>query len=261
MVKLGVISGGFDPIHAGHIAYINAAAEQCDYLFVGVNSDAWLERKKGKAFMPYQDRYEIVKNLKGVHEVIHFCDADDSAFNIIEKVYAIGVEMFNDINFEVIFFNGGDRTKENIPEQVLCLENELPCTFKFGVGGTDKKNSSSWILEKWNKPTTERAWGSYTVLDKNEGWQVKQLSFEPKQALSNQRHTYRSEHWHVVSGVIRMHLTYPNGDKLERELGPGDSIDIPVGTWHQAFNHHHYPANVIEVWLGDTLSEEDIERK
>lgn len=261
MVKLGVISGGFDPIHKGHVAYIQAAAEKCDYLFVGCNTDEWLQRKKGKAFMPYNDRYEIVKNIKGVHEVIHFCDADNSAFNLIEKVWEIGVDLFNDINFDVIFFNGGDRTKENIPEEVLCKQNNLPVKFEFGVGGEDKKNSSSWILQEWSKPTTQRAWGTYTVLDNQDEWAVKELAFEPGKALSDQRHFKRSEHWHVVRGEIRMELEFHNGDKLTKVYGAGESIDIPQLCWHKATNVGHITAKVIEVWMGKELTEEDIQRR
>ena len=133
--------------------------------------------------------------------------------------------------------------------------------FEFGVGGEDKKNSSSWILKKWNQPTTQRAWGTYTVLDRNTEWQVKELAFDVDKALSDQRHLIRSEHWHVVQGSIRMDLEFANGDKESKTYQSGDSIDIPVHTWHKAHNVGDATAKVIEVWMGSELSEEDIERR
>lgn len=261
MVRLGVISGGFDPIHRGHIAYIQSAAKQCDYLYVGCNTDEWLQRKKGKAFMPYEDRCSIVKNIKGVYDVVPFNDDDGSAYNLIEIVHGLGFISEGEDGYEVVFFNGGDRNKENIPEEVLCKENNIPCEFEFGVGGEDKKNSSSWILEEWSKPVVERKWGTYKVLDNQKGWAVKELAFDPGKSLSDQKHTYRSEHWHVVSGEIRMELEHRNGNKISVVYGAGDSIDIPKHCWHKATNVGSTTAKVIEVWMGETLTEEDIERR
>jgi mannose-6-phosphate isomerase-like protein (cupin superfamily) len=157
---------------------------------------------------------------------------------------------------KVIFANGGDRTKDNIPEMIY---NDVE--FVFGVGGEDKKNSSSWILKEWSQPTTERAWGKYTILDKGEGWQVKQLEFYEEHALSDQRHFKRSEHWHVVDGVINMFLEDKSGNRTSHLLVPGDSIDIPTGYWHKAVNLDNKSAKVIEVWLGEELTENDIERR
>jgi mannose-6-phosphate isomerase-like protein (cupin superfamily) len=133
--------------------------------------------------------------------------------------------------------------------------------FVFGVGGEDKKNSSSWILKEWSQPTTERAWGKYTILDNGSGWQVKQLEFYEGHALSDQRHFKRSEHWHVVDGVINMFLEDKSGHQTTTLLTPGDSIDIPTGYWHKAVNLDTKSAKVIEVWLGNELTEDDIERR
>ena len=84
MNKVVLITGGFDPLHSGHIAYFRAAKELGDYLIVGINSDAWLERKKDRAFMNWNERATIVKNLKMVDYVIEFDDADGSARNAIQ---------------------------------------------------------------------------------------------------------------------------------------------------------------------------------
>jgi D-beta-D-heptose 7-phosphate kinase/D-beta-D-heptose 1-phosphate adenosyltransferase len=139
-MRIVLVTGGFDPLHSGHIAYFKAARALGDMLIVGLNSDEWLERKKGQAFMPWNERLCIVNNLKMVDEVYTFDDEDDSARAFIRQVRA---HYFDD---ELIFANGGDRTKENIPEMDVIDHN---LRFEFGVGGTDKKNSSSLILKNW----------------------------------------------------------------------------------------------------------------
>jgi len=250
-MKVVLVTGGFDPLHSGHIEYFKAAKELGDHLVVGVNSDAWLTRKKGKAFMPFEERCAIIKELDCVNEVIGFNDDDDTACAAIFQVLStVGSQT------KVVFANGGDRTKDNIPEMIYD-----DVEFVFGVGGEDKKNSSSWILKEWSQPTTERAWGKYTVLHKGDGWQVKQLAFYAGKALSDQRHFKRSEHWHVVEGEIKMILEYTNGLRHTKRLTAGDSIDIPMLTWHKASNIGDVTAKVIEVWMGNHLTEDDIERR
>lgn len=138
MKKIVLVSGGFDPIHSGHIQYFKSARELGDELWVAINSDMWLTRKKGQAFMSFAERKIIIENLKMVDEVISFDDADDTAIDAINKVKERNSES------KIIFANGGDRTKENSPEQVL-----KGVDFVFGVGGEHKINSSSVILEKW----------------------------------------------------------------------------------------------------------------
>jgi len=251
MKKVVLVTGGFDPLHSGHIAYFNAAKELGDDLVVGVNSDEWLTRKKGKAFMPFKERCAIIKELKVVDKVIGFNDDDNSACNAIFQLQST-----TGSSTKIIFANGGDRTESNIPEmQYTNVE------FVFGVGGEDKKNSSSWILKNWDKPITKRAWGEYKILDSNNNWQVKELTFLKDKALSDQRHLKRSEHWHVVDGVINMFLEDKSGHKTSHLLVAGDSIDIPVGYWHKAINIDNKNAKVIEVWMGKELTEKDIERR
>ena len=254
-MKVVLVTGGFDPLHSGHIAYFKAARELGDHLIVGLNSDAWLTRKKGRPFMSIEERAAIIQELECVDEVITFDDDDNTA------CLAIGyVLQTKATSWKLIFANGGDRTNTTTPEYAAWGDHP-DVEFAFGVGGEDKKNSSSWILKEWSQPTTERAWGKYTVLDKGEGWQVKQLAFDAGKALSDQRHFKRSEHWHVVEGEIQMDLEYANEYSVSKIFETGDSIDIPVRTWHKATNVGDTSAKVIEVWLGDQLTEEDIERR
>ena len=255
MSRVVLVTGGFDPLHSGHIEYFKAARELGDHLVVGLNSDAWLTRKKGRPFMPFEERAAIIKELSWVDEVIGFNDDDGTACNAIGQVLAT-----KGSSWQLIFANGGDRKNTNTTEyKTYGLDTDVK--FVFGIGGDDKKNSSSWILKAWSQPTTERAWGKYTVLDKGDGWQVKQLEFDVGRALSDQRHFKRSEHWHVVDGVITMLLEDRNGVRSSHLLVPGDSIDIPVGYWHKAINSDNKTARVIEVWMGNELTEDDIERR
>lgn len=254
MKHIVLVTGGFDPLHSGHIAYFKEAKTLGDELWVGVNSDEWLTNKKGRPFMSFNERVNIIENLSVVDNVIGF--ADDEFGGTTHAIQHI----LDTTDAVVIVANGGDRTPGTIPEQTV-FEQHPRVKFVFEVGGSDKKNSSSWILKEWSQPTVERAWGKYTVLDKGNGWQVKQLAFDVGKSLSDQRHFYRSEHWHVVEGFVKMYLEYPNGDISVQTYTSGDSIDIPVGVWHKAVNVGDITAKVIEVWLGDKLMESDIERR
>ena len=138
-MKIVVVSGGFDPIHSGHIEYFKSAKEHGDKLIVALNSDKWLERKKGKFFMPFSERYSIVSSIYYIDEVIDFDDDHlGSCINALEKIK----KLYPDD--EIYFANGGDRNNQNIPEMSVKGIN-----FLFSVGGDNKKNSSSWILNKW----------------------------------------------------------------------------------------------------------------
>lgn len=145
MARYYIVSGGFDPIHEGHIAMIVDSVKHSDGVIVLANSDEWLCRKKGKNFYNFQTRRAILENLKGVIDVIAFDDSDNTACDGIRKARK------KYPNAELVFANGGDRTKNNIPEIPVCKECGVEIV--FGVGGENKANSSSWILQKYNENT------------------------------------------------------------------------------------------------------------
>jgi cytidyltransferase-like protein len=255
MKTIVVVTGGFDPLHSGHIAYFNAAKQLGDSLIVGVNSDEWLRRKKGQEFMPWEERATIIAALHTVDRVINFDDSDNSAKDAIKKVRAIHPTA------RIIFANGGDRTKENIPEMDL-LQEMLHLDFVFGVGGEDKKNSSSWILQEWKAPKTERPWGYYRVLHEVPGMKVKELTVDPGQSLSMQRHTHRAEYWLVSSGACVVNSMMAGGYALPPTLLKEHlEYRVPVGEWHQLTNPYEVPCKIVEIQYGVECNEEDIERK
>mgnify|MGYP003353360623 CR=1 FL=1 len=141
-MKIVVVSGGFDPVHSGHIRLFNAARTYGDYLIVGLNSDGWLQRKKGREFMPFNERAGIVMNLKAVDEVMSFDDSDGSACDLLHKIRG----HYWTKATEFIFANGGDRNESNNAEKEV-----EGYRFVYGVGGSHKKNSSSWLLRAWNE--------------------------------------------------------------------------------------------------------------
>ena len=114
MSKVILVSGGFDPLHKGHLDLLKEAKKMGDHLSVGINSDAWLTRKKGTPFMSQWDRMDMLMELKCVDHVVPFNDDDDTAKDFIEKAIASW-----GIDHKFVFVNGGDRTEDNIPEMEL----------------------------------------------------------------------------------------------------------------------------------------------
>lgn len=254
-MRVVLVSGGFDPLHSGHISYFKAAKKLGDYLIVGVNSDAWLSRKKGRSFMPIAERATIIENLSVVDEVVafdHTYDADGSCIKFIQDV------LNNEINAEIIFANGGDRTKTNIPEMSVKSDR---LRFEFGVGGEDKANSSSWILREWKHSIEKRVWGEFADLYQDDAVRVKELIIQPGQGISYQRHFKRSEIWFVSKGTINVkHSMSGPEDYVVHTLSADSQIHIKQGQWHQAFNVFDEPCHIIEIQYGEETNEDDIER-
>ena len=135
-----IVSGGFDPVHKGHIRMFREAANLGANVIVGLNSDEWLSRKKGKPFMKWDERAEILESCKFINQVISFDDSDDTANDAIRVVYDM-FDYLGDDN-KLYFANGGDRGKGNVPELDVC--KELNVVMLWGIGG-GKIQSSSWL--------------------------------------------------------------------------------------------------------------------
>lgn len=257
-----LVSGGFDPLHIGHILYFEAAKKMGDILCVAINSDKWLQNKKGKHFMSFVDRSAVIKSLAMVDEVIDFNDDDGSANNAIDKIR----EMYP--QSKIIFGNGGDRTQNNIPEMSVNINN---LEFAFGVGGENKENSSSfilrdwenWIINKYKKENNntdanyyeERPWGSFEILAESDLFKIKKIIVNPTHRLSYQYHHYRDENWVIVSGVASVIVNEQN-----HTLMAGDHVFIKRLENHRVINNGTEPLIFIEVQTGDSFDENDIVR-
>ena len=128
-----MVSGGFDPVHAGHIRMIRHAAQFGDVIVIA-NSDDWLYRKKGFVFMEYERRIEILNAIKGVILVDSVNDTDGTVCEAIRRLKPD------------YFANGGDRGRSNTPEQTVC--EELGVKLLWGIGGEEKLDSSSDLAKK-----------------------------------------------------------------------------------------------------------------
>jgi len=250
-MKVSVASGGFDPIHSGHIAYLIAAKKLGDILVVALNSDDWLTNKKGQPFMSFKERKTILENLSCVDEVISF--ADDEFGSCINALAAIKKKYPNE---HIIFCNGGDRNDSNIPEMSI-----KGIDFKFGVGGGDKKNSSSSILKNWQGNSEERVWGKYFNLYQDKKMKLKELIINPQKGMSLQRHFKRDEIWFVSQGECKVKFKAVGDNEFhEHHLKLHDVFKVSQQDWHQIFNPFREECRIIEIQYGDEISEEDIER-
>lgn len=135
------VSGGFDPVHVGHVRLFEEAKKFRDKLVVILNNDNWLKKKKGFVFMPEQERKEIIGAMGSVDKVVltkHKPNTKD--LSVCETLRELKPH---------VFANGGDRTKKNIPEIALCKKLGIKMVFNIGRGG--KIQSSSWLLKQFNE--------------------------------------------------------------------------------------------------------------
>ena len=150
-----VLSGGFDPVHKGHLRMFREASNLGHQVVVGLNSDEWLTRKKGKPFMKFEERKEILEGFKYINQVLPFDDSDDTASDLIRRVHNIydGEEHehnYSDLShmgmvgyYQIYFANGGDRYETNTPEMKVC--EELGIEMLWNVGGEKTQSSSSLV--------------------------------------------------------------------------------------------------------------------
>ena len=250
--KIVIVTGGFDPIHSGHIEYIKSAVQH-GRVVIGLNSDEWLTRKKGKPFMSFEERFSILNQLKNVLTVIGFDDSDGTACDAIEKVK----KLFPHSN--IVFANGGDRTSSNIPEMER-YKDDSSVEFLFGIGGEDKKNSSSWILKDWKAPETQRLWGSYLNYYDTQYVKVKRLIIKPGQSISMQYHNNRSEFWFIESGQGEI-FSVVNNCITSFYIYPHQSNFVRQKEWHKIKNVSlTEDLCIIEIQFGSECSEDDIVR-
>ena len=255
MKKFILISGGFDPVHQGHLNLINDAAKIGKVIAI-VNSDDFLMKKKGYVFMSQDQRFELIKSIKNVHDAFISIDKDLTVNKTIEKIVSKK-------EYKISYFaNGGDRkTVEDVPEKLVCDKHGIELKFQVGGG---KKESSSQLAENITKKIlsldgkqaiTKKPWGFYQNFIYGDNYLLKKIVVEPNEALSYQSHKHRNEHWIVVKGKIEVKI-----NKKNIVLNENDYMFIKKGSKHRMSNNYSDRAIIIEIQTGHILSEDDIHR-
>ena len=244
-----LISGGFDPVHIGHLAMIKDAKKIANDVIVLLNSDKWLVRKKGKPFMVEAQRAQILEEFESVSEVIiQEKDDDDSSNNAI-------IDFYNSHKKRTICYcNGGDRSQEDKIREAETCKN-LGIDLRFGIGGIHKLESSSNLTKNHLSETEARPWGKFHIIAKGKGYQIKEIIVKPGKKMSLQRHKNRSEYWQVIDGIGMVYL-----EDSKFKLEKNDNIFIPQGDIHRLENIGQNHLTLIEIQIGKKISEEDIER-
>jgi D-beta-D-heptose 7-phosphate kinase/D-beta-D-heptose 1-phosphate adenosyltransferase len=239
MRKRIAVSGGFDPLHVGHLRLLKEAAALGEVTVI-LNSDAWLARKKGYSFQRWRERATILRACEYVDSVVPVDDTDGTVCHTLRVLQPDA------------FCNGGDRGEDNTPEKAVCDELHITCL--YGIGG-EKAASSSEIVARAGLPRVFRAWGWYQVLSEAPGYKVKLLCLYPNKATSEQWHHHRAEYWQVLSGGV---IAYREPDIFH--LGPGDDLFIRKKAVHRLTNADHAAAYVLEIQRGVRCEEDDIVR-
>ena len=205
--------------------------------------------------MPFKERCAIIKELSVVDKVIGFDDSDDSACQAIFHTMSTNTG-------KIIFANGGDRTNTTTPEYTTYGDHPQ-VEFAFGVGGKNKANSSSWILDEWKTQKTERDWGYWRVLDDKpeKGYKVKELVIYPGKALSDQKHFKRSEQWIVLEGEVDMVSEWQSNVNRVLITPNRSPYEIGIEVWHKPSNPGKENAHILEIQWGSECLEEDIQRR
>ena len=243
-----LVSGGFDPVHVGHLRMFQDAKNLSDNVILLLNNDEWLIEKKGKPFMNQIQRKEILEEFKSITKVIIQTSNDKSSSPAIEEFVK------NNPNKSICYCNGGDRSNiKNIREAEIC--KKFGVNLEFGVGGEDKIESSSQLTKNYLGNVEKRPWGNYHIIAKNKGYQIKEIKVLKKSKLSLQKHSNRSEFWQIVKGESK--ITIENNEYYLKEK---EYIYIPNNTIHRIENIGEKDLIFIEIQLGENLKEEDIIR-
>ncbi|TSC87215.1 MAG: mannose-6-phosphate isomerase [Parcubacteria group bacterium Gr01-1014_8] len=256
--RVVAVSGGFDPLHIGHVRMFEAARKLGDKLVVILNNDNWLKDKKGFAFMPEKERKELIEALPFVDQVVvtdhKKGDPDRSVVRALRHVKPH------------IFANGGDRdtrdakkkTSSLNADQNFCIQHGTRVVFNVGRGG--KVQSSSWMIQDAARHTARsvRPWGEFYGWDAGGNWYVKTIYVRPNKRLSLQYHNKRSESWMLVSGDATATIG-KKGEKLTRvKLKRGEAFTVPKGYVHRLESKKG--GTLVEIALGSSFNEKDIVR-
>ncbi len=243
-----IVSGGFDPVHVGHLRMFQDAKKLANKVVVLLNNDDWLIKKKGKPFMSQTQRKEILDEFNSITEVIIQKSSEKSS-SLAIKEFAV-----KNRNKKICYCNGGDRSDiKNILEASICEKFNID--LEFGVGGKEKIESSSELTKNYLGNVEIRPWGNYHIIAKNPGYQIKEIKVDQNSKLSLQKHKSRSEFWQIVKGESKITI-----EDKEYFLKEKEHIYIPMNTVHRIENIGSEKLIFIEIQLGENLNEEDIIR-
>ena len=248
-VRWVAVSGGFDPIHIGHVRMFEEARRLGDKLVIILNNDNWLRAKKGYVFMPQKERAELLRAFPSVDRV-YITDhkkltADTSVSRALAKLKP------------AFFANGGDRkSTKDIPEAAVCKKLGIAMAFNVGKGG--KVQSSSWMISAARRPAAEtrRPWGKFFGWDAGKEWYLKTVYVAAGKRLSLQYHNHRSELWILAEGDATATIE-ANGKSVRVPLIKGQVFSVPTRTLHRLESKRG--GVIVEVALGE-FDEEDIVR-
>ncbi len=244
-MKKIVVSGGFDPVHIGHLQMLEEAKLLGDHLTVILNSDRFLKEKKGYFFMSFNERKKILLGFKAVDKVIRCVDKDNTVIETLKRLK----------NKDLIdtFANGGDRKNKNdIPEYRVCKENNIKMV--FNIGGR-KIQSSSELVKKFDNYRENRPWGFFENLLEEKNYKVKKLVIFPNEKISFQYHKFREERWFVTKGSGKVFI-----ENKVFSCKKGSSFEIKKKEKHSIENNGQSFLEIIEIQTGLKLAEEDIVR-
>lgn len=272
-------SGGFDPLHEGHLACIADAAERFGPLIIIANNDSFLKRKRqnnlalAAPLIPMRTRLAQLASLAGVALVVEGVDSDQTVVQSLEVLVA-------DSQLSLGWFvNGGDRTPGTVPEDAVCKQHGIDMV--WSVGGDIKLAESSVIITRAAAiaalRTTDVActrWGSFCTLQEKQGEKQKILQFDSRCGVSIQTHRYREEKWRCIGGkgVLLLGKLTAQGEQLYTQngkpvfgrrvlLSSGTNAQVALGQAHAAFNTSMTDSLLVhEIQHGDRLAEEDIVR-
>lgn len=243
-MKTVAVSGGFDPLHIGHLRMFQEARDLGDRLVVIVNNDNWLKTKKDFVFMAEDERAEIIRSYAFVDQVI----VTDHIDNDPDRSVCRALEQLK----PDIFANGGDRYGSNIPEFELC--QRLGIEMAFLVGGAKTRSSSHLTNRIRLTGVTEvRPWGEFTLYHKGENFWLKKITIAPGQQTSLQKHRGRGELWMCIDG----HIQAIFGDGRTKDLKAYDVTRFAAGVTHRLKSQSG--GTVIEIGYGE-CDESDIIR-
>ncbi len=243
------VSGGFDPLHIGHVRMFQAARTLGDRLVVILNNDNWLKDKKGFVFMSARERAELIGAFSFVDAVVVTDDRPGG------KNLGVGRALAR--LKPAVFANGGDRKNtRDIAEAAVCKKYGIKMAFNVGTGG--KVQSSSWMIHAARKPAsrTLRPWGEYYGWDSGKGWNLKTIYVKPGKRLSLQYHRRREEWWLLLQGDASAVVHAASGERTVA-LKKGEVFRVKKKQVHRLASKRG--GIIVEVAYGD-FDERDIVR-